>query len=93
MNRIELTFPNTVRALVHNPYGKEIYESQVADKIDFNDINVIVFPPEIVRASSSFVQGFFSAIIQKIGYEGLNDRVRIESGQETLKSSIQNNLT
>lgn len=90
--RIELKFPKTLTRLTDNTYGKEIFREQVSEKIDYNGINTIVFPNEIKKASSSFVQGFFTDIINKIGYEELDKYIVIESEQQSLKDSIRKNL-
>lgn len=90
--RILLEFPKTLTRLTDNPYGKQVFAEQVADKIDYQAENTIVFPKQIIKASSSFVQGFYSEIIKKIGYEGLDEHIIIESENTTLKESIKKNL-
>ena len=92
MSTINLTFPKTICRLAHNPYGRKIYKEQVEEHIDFSGQNTIVFPPEIIRASSSFVQGFFTDIIEHIGYEHIREHISIESNNSSLINSIWDNL-
>lgn len=92
MIRIELDFPKALTRPTGNPYGREIFNNQVANLINYDEMNIIVFPEHIIRASSSFVQGFFSDIIKHIGYEGLKDHIIIDSKKDTLKESIWKNL-
>lgn len=65
-NRIELKFNNTITRLAGNSYGKNIYISQVQDKVNFNDKNIIVIPSQIEDIAISFVQGFTSEIFKSI---------------------------
>lgn len=92
-DNIKLIFPENIKRLAHNPYGRQIYESQVKNKINLNKINTIEFPPGITRASSSFVQGFFTDLVKQIGYEGVRKFIRIKTNNNSLKKSIEENLT
>ena len=98
MKTIPLEFPPTMTGLAHNPYGREIYDKQVAGIIDFEGENTIIFPPQIKRVSASFVQGFFNSIVSKIGYDGLKNHIIIKSEVESdddkdkLVRSIYDNL-
>ena len=77
---IKLKFENTTTRLAGNPYGKEIYDSQVKGKYeDFSEPLIIVFPDNITKVASSFVQGFFSDLVEKIGFSSVEDRVDILS--------------
>ncbi|MBQ6718554.1 MAG: DUF4325 domain-containing protein [Clostridia bacterium] len=92
-NHIKLVFDKATTRLAYYPYGKEVYEQQVKPNIDFsNDITYIEFPDQIVKAASSFVQGFFEDIISNIGYEAIEKKIVILSKNESLKSSIKTNL-
>lgn len=93
-NRIELSFTDkTVTRLAYYPYGKQIYEEQVKPHINFfDDITYIVFPNHIVKLASSFVQGFFEEIIEKVGYEAIGKKIIVESSNDSLKTSIFENL-
>lgn len=90
--RINLSFPVTVQRLTDNPYGKKIFAEQVADKIDYGEMNIIHFPDHIIRASSSFVQGFFTDIVNTIGYDNLHNHITIDSINQSLVCSIWDNL-
>lgn len=94
MNKIiiKLSFPATLTRLTDNPYGRVIFKEQVADKIDYEQMNIIHFPDQIIRASSSFVQGFFTEIVNSIGYDKLHNHISIESINQSLIDSIWNNL-
>ncbi len=91
-NRIELIFEKADTRLAGNPYGKSEYEKQVKSKIDFNRKNVIVFPKQIERVASSFVQGFFAEIIEKVGYAGFDELIKIEAADNELAENIRNDL-
>ena len=92
MNRIELIFAKADISLAGFPYGKEVYEEQVKEKIDISDITEIVFPERIEYIASSFVQGFFSEIINMVGYKVVEKNIIIVTGFEELTESVYENL-
>lgn len=92
MQEINLEFDKSITRLYGNPYGREVYEKQVKDKININENNVLVFPPQIIKVSSSFVQGFFTELVNEIGYEELERHITIKSENPKLKDSIWENL-
>ena len=92
MKTINIDVPPTVKSLTYNPYGKEVYEKQVKSYVDLNDMNEIVFPEQVVKASSSFVQGFFSDVIDTLGPEGIFAHFTIVSPNEKLKSCFRDGL-
>ena len=57
--------------------------------IDYNSETTIVFPVQIEKVASSFVQGFFADIIKKIGYAGLERQIKIVAGTPELVNSIK----
>lgn len=92
MKRIELNFDKSTTRLAGFPYGEQIYQEQVKNQVDFAQSVTIVFPKQIERIASSFVQGFFSAFVNEIGYQGIEDKVTIEAGTEELIKSIKKNI-
>lgn len=91
-NRIEIKVDKAITGLAGYDYGKKIFMEQAADKIDFNDKIIIVFPENIQRMASSFIQGFFEEIVKNIGISGIEANVEIQSGNEKLKNIILDNL-
>lgn len=93
MKTVILKFDNSVTRLAGNPYGKSIYESQVKDSYnDYLEKLTIVFPNNIEKVASSFVQGFFSELVLKIGYEGIEKNVEVKSGSKELSDLILKRL-
>lgn len=92
MNTIVLHFDKADTRIAGNPYGKEVFRTQVKDKIDYNDKNVIIFPDEVKRVASSFTQGFFSEIINSVGYSKFLELVDVQAGSEALKNQIMEDL-
>ena len=92
MKKIELTFGKADTRLAGNPYGKEVFRSQVKGVLDYNDKNVIVFPASIEKIASSFVQGFFSEVISEIGFGRFNEVIEVEAGTEELVNQILEDL-
>lgn len=91
-NIIELKFDKSTTRLAGNPYGLSVYNEQVKEKIDFNKLNIIIFPDNIEKAASSFVQGFFAEIVKEIGYSKINEKVEIKTVHEKLRENIYKDL-
>ncbi|MGF2154926.1 hypothetical protein [Lactococcus lactis] len=87
--RIILDFDKTTSRLSGNPYGKEVYHSQVEDKYtDYSEPLTLVFPNHIKKVAFSFVQGFFTDLVSKIGYEGIENNIKIEAGDQKIVDEI-----
>lgn len=92
MNKVELNFGKSTTSLAGFPYGENIYLAQVKNKVIFGQPITIVFPKQIERIASSFVQGFFSAFVEEIGYEGIENQVTIVAGTIELEENIKKNI-
>lgn len=86
--KIEIKFEDkTLTSLAGNQYGSDVFEEQVANKIDFSRKNTIIFPIGIERVASSFINGFTKKIFIKIKKEEFEEIVEIE-GNEKLKKKF-----
>lgn len=96
MKVVKLIFDKSQTRLAGFPYGETTYREQVKpiyDKIsDENEQVKLVFPNQIEKVASSFVQGLFSELINSIGYEKIEERFIIESSNEKLTARIQENI-
>lgn len=90
--RIEIQVDKSITGLAGYDYGKQIYEEQVKEKINFKNEILIVFPDNIQRLASSFIQGFFEEFIKNIGISGVEKQIDIKAGNHSLKDKIINNL-
>lgn len=91
-NDIILQFDKATTRLAGNPYGRNVYADQVESKIKYNAQNVIVFPDNIEKVASSFVQGFFAKIVEKIGYAEFDNIISIKAKNSELENNIRNDL-
>lgn len=89
-NKVVLTLDKAVTRLAGYSYGKEIYNEQVKGKLDFSQKAYIEFPDRVIKAASSFVQGFFEEIIKCVGIDGINSTVILLCGEDLKKSIISN---
>ena len=89
---IKLIFKGDLTKLAGNAFGKNTYETQVKDVIDFNKSIVFEFPMQIDRIASSFVQGFFDEIINEIGVDGVEQQITYISSIPDLKGFVLENL-
>ena len=92
MSTINLIFPKSETRLAGFPYGEEIYRNQVKGTISFDDKIKIIFPDQIEKVASSFVQGFFANIVMAIGYKGIEKNVIIKTQNDNLTTSIRKNI-
>lgn len=92
MTTINLIFPKSETGLAGFPYGESVYQNQVKGKISYDGDITIVFPDQIQKVASSFVQGFFAEIVNAIGYKGIEKKVKIESKSDKLTASIRKNI-
>ena len=51
-NKICLEFDKLITDLAGNRYGVSVYETQVEHNVDFNKINIVIFPYEIEDIAS-----------------------------------------
>lgn len=91
-NSVSLVFNKTITKLAGFPYGESVYEAQIKDKVDLFQPCKIVFPSNIERVASSFVQGLFSEIVKAIGYQGVENNIEIETANKELTADIWDKL-
>lgn len=91
--KIELKFDNTVTRLAGNPYGKDVYKTQVKNRYtDYSETLTIIFPDNIEKVASSFIQGFFDELVQEIGYDGIEHNIVIQSKSDYLSNKIRERI-
>lgn len=90
--QILLSFDKSTTRLAGNPYGKAVYKEQLENKIDFKDLNEIIFPDYIEKVASSFTQGLFEEIVRKIGYSGVDKIIKIKAKDAELEKNIYEDL-
>lgn len=92
MSKISISLPPTVKSLTYNPFGKKIYSDQVKEHVDLSGMNEIVFPNQVEKASSSFVQGFFADVIDTMGIEAVDAHFKIISPNDKLVECFKEGL-
>lgn len=90
-NKVVLEFDKSISRVAGYDLGQSIYQSQVAGKIDYTREAYIEFPQEIIKAASSFVQGFFEEIVRAVGIKGIGTQVHLICS-ESLLTSIREKL-
>ena len=91
-NIINLKFDGSTTRLAGNPFGQSVYNEQVAGRIDFNKINIIVFPDTVEKVASSFTQGLFKEVIKKVGFSKVDDVVKIKAKTPELEETMHEDL-
>lgn len=87
--KIELGEDKTLTSLAGNEYGSKIYLDQVKNKLDLEEVNHIEFPRQIDKVAISFVQGFTRDLLEELGFEKFNEKIKID-GSEKLKRKFEN---
>ena len=83
-NIIYLKFDKLITNLSGNRLGVKVYEEQVANCIDPEKQNDVVFPEQIEDIASSFIQGLYSDISENYGkIEALNVMTLTAENEET----------
>ena len=91
--RVVLVFDKMITRLAGYEFGKEIFDNQVKNRVNFSTEVIVEFPEQIIKIASSFVQGFFEKIIDEVGFDEIGQRVKVVTGSEELTKSIFDNLT
>lgn len=91
-NIINLEFDRTISGLAGYKYGNCEYQNQLANKIDYNKMNIIVFPDNITRVAISFVQGMFAEILKIVNKDEIEKCIEIRSIHEKVKEKILYNI-
>ncbi len=90
-NYFVLEIKKDLTKLAGNAMGRQIYSSQLQNKIDFNSPITIEFPERVDYIATSFIQGFFHEIVRNIGIMGV-ENITIKSSISDLKEFIVKNL-
>lgn len=91
-NIIKIECDKTINVLVGFDAGKNVYVKQVKDKMIFDKKVTIMIPDNVKRIGSSFVQGFFEEIKEKMGIKGIEDFIEIKSHNIDFKKDVIENL-
>lgn len=92
-NNFVLKFDKTITRLAGYPFGESVYMEQISKDIDFSSPPIFIeFPPQIVKAASSFTQGFFKEFVENFGYNCIDNQIKIITANESLIKSIKENL-
>lgn len=92
MNKINLTFDKQLTRLAGNPYGAEVFDKQVREKIDWSGKNEIIFPDQIKRIAISFIQGFAKEILKKVDKNDVEKLFIFKASSDELEKKILNNI-
>lgn len=92
MNKINLVFDKQLTRLAGNPFGAEIYDNQVKDKIDWSTKNEIIFPNQIDRIAISFIQGFTKEILKRVEKNEVEKLFIFKASSPELEKKIINNI-
>lgn len=88
MKMIKLKFDKKDSGLAGGDYGAEIFNSQVKNEIDHNEEVTIEFPENIRIVASSFIQGFFSELIESEGFDYIMEHFTLVTGSKELDKKL-----
>ena len=70
----------------------EVYENQIKDKINWEEVNEIIFPQQIDRIAVSFIQGFAKEILKKVDKNDVEKLFVFKASNKELEDKILNNI-
>lgn len=80
MKHIKLKFQDrSIIILSGRPFGKEVFNEQIAPEIKDEKEIVLEFPPQIRSFASSFPNGLLSSEVEKLGLENVKKKYTIFS--------------
>lgn len=91
-NKFELKIDKALTKLSGFELGKELFDEQLKDIINYENNITIIIPNRVDLIASSFIQGFFEDVVNKIGISGIEEKVRIISSIPDAKNMIIDNL-
>ncbi|MCK8617933.1 hypothetical protein LNP00_06150 [Fructobacillus sp. M158] len=91
---LEFKHPFT-RALAGDKLGKRTYKKQVAailSEEEWQEEITIRFPDSVYVIGTSFWHGFIDNMIDKIGYDGIRERVKFVTCSQELTDDLYEDL-
>ena len=93
MNRIQLTVDEKKHGiLTGNPEGIKVFNEQVSNKFNWNELNEIILPDEVKWVSLSFIQGFCSSVFKKYGKNNVHQYIKFFSENPYVLSQIERSI-
>lgn len=84
--------PNDISLLVGFQLGKKIFKVNQLGNYSVEDGIELVFPDTIERVSASFVQGFLSAYVEKVGKGLVRENIVIRMKNDSLSRLFMDKL-
>ena len=84
-NKIELKGFNTLKRLVGNQYGQEVYKTQIESSMKKDCKNVIIFPQQIEGIAMSFIEGMLDAMKSQVLRRDFYKYFDIQGNEKVIK--------
>ena len=91
-NSVALKFPGNIRALGGFLQGRQNYDDQVRNKIDFTTPYTIEIPDQIEWVTASYVQGFMEHIVSHLGCSKALDLLTVKCSNTSIVHSFKTKL-
>lgn len=91
-NIVILKFPENIRALGGFMQGRQDYDDQVRNEIDFTVPYIIKIPDQVEWVSASYVQGFMEHIVSHLGYSKAIDLITVKCSNKSVEHSFKTKL-
>lgn len=92
MKIVKINLDRSISRLAGFDYGKEIYRNQVHLELPSDEKTEIQFPDNIHKIATSFVQGFFSDLVNLVGYDYIRNNIIIKAKDDVLIKEIWDRL-
>jgi hypothetical protein len=89
MRKIRIKLDNSLKIVNGSDFGKEVFLDQVANQIDYDDVNEIDFGENIEVIGISFVQGFTDEIFNHISKNEFSEHFIIKGADRAVKKFMK----
>lgn len=75
--------------------GEKVFNNQVKPKLEESDYEkgiIIKFPDYISIIGASFMQGFSRYFVQRIGYDGIKNKVEFQTSSDELTQEVYDDI-
>lgn len=86
---IDLKFDKTMTSLAGNRFGREIYNSQIEDKITEDGVSAKI-PDNIEDIASSFYEGIFAKLTKQYGVDKAHELLQISTKNDYVDEKMKN---
>ncbi len=91
-NFIELKFDKLTTNLAGNKLGRNVYQKQAKDLMDFSKKNTFILSDNIEDVAMSFIQGFCYEVVELYGKDKARMLIDIQSNKKDIVNKFRSTI-